>query len=213
MKTTFQKPAHGLTVRKPFRAPKIHLVLFAALMAAIPARAQENDKFKILAGAQVSAAIPQNKFEPEKRYRKTGITNGRGFGMLVEFIWRNKFAVRPQFEYMSWEKYEFKRKHHDVFDPPFDYISGSIKAEQNMVILDFISYNNIKYLPYFFGGIGLGEKNESPEILIDESVGGEPLVASLHCGAGYKLTTNFSLEIKYAFNGYGYFQGSVICRF
>ena len=183
------------------------LIPFAALIATMPAVAQENKKFKVIFGVQASATMPESKLDPAKRYPpKIGITNGKGGGAFVEFIWLNKFALRAQHDYIGWDGYEYKYS----FLPDF-YTSGSISSRHDMKILDFIYYNNVKYLPYFFSGIGFGKKYHTIETPYrDRDVDD---FAELHLGAGYNLIGPLGLEIKYVMTGGNWFQASVLLRF
>ena len=169
-------------------------VLFAALMTAIPASAQENDKFKFKVGLQASASIPQNKLEPWEQYNEIGVTNGRGYGAFVELVWYSSFAVRLQYEAMTFDKYKRYFGNEDI------------TSSQNMTILDFVFYNKIKYLPHFFGGVAVGDEKVSSRL--DDQVGGD-----LHYGLGYYFTKNLGIEIKHVITRQDRYQASVLLLF
>ena len=96
------------------------LLIFFALTATISANAQENEKFKTVFGLQASIAMPTSKLDPNKRSGEIGITNGKGGGVFIEFIWRNKHALRAQYDHIAWDRYEY-----GYWFSPEGYASGN----------------------------------------------------------------------------------------
>ena len=169
------------------------LNLVAALMATIPAKAQEADKLKINFGVQASVSIPQTKIDYNKG--GFGITTGYGASAFVELAWSNNWGVRGQIEHLSFNKYK-------------DEYSNDSKSSHNMAIVDCMYHTKAKYLSYLFVGFGISEAK------MTNSEGRGPHTGGcIFYGAGWNLTTNFGVEIKHALDNYNRFQASALLRF
>jgi hypothetical protein len=172
-----------------FEANKWFALLAIVLATWIPAMAQESDRLKIDVGVQVSYTwrpTPNDLYDNDPR-------NGFGVGAFIELVWSDFWGVRGQYEYTKFDDYQ----EYNAPTPYYSYYTD-VSMSSNMAIIDLMVFPRQKYVPYFFGGFGIGRSHRDPRLWSGTDVEG-----SLHFGVGWKLPKQFGVEVKSGVYSFG----------